>query len=64
MLRCQAAGVVRPLTSTVVATDMDGYLDHSLDRSKYRASEMPQAFRYDVIRTAYEKVNINAMAIM
>jgi 2-C-methyl-D-erythritol 4-phosphate cytidylyltransferase len=56
LLCVQAAGFVRPLVSTVVATDTDGYLDHSLDRSKYRASEMPQAFQYSVIRTAYEKV--------
>ena len=53
----QAAGVVRPLVSTVVATDLEGYLDHSLDRSKYRLSEMPQAFTLDVIQQAYEKVS-------
>lgn len=52
----QAAGVVRPLVSTVVATDMNGNLSQSLDRSKYRASEMPQAFKYAVIKNAYEKV--------
>ena len=48
--------MVRPLVSTVVATDMEGFLDHSLDRLKYRASEMPQAFTYNVIKSAYEKV--------
>lgn len=48
-----AAGMVRPLVSTVVATDLEGYLDHSLDRSKYRASEMPQAFALEVIKRAY-----------
>ena len=56
MLHCQAAGAVRPLVSTVVSTDMDGFMVHSLDRSKYQASEMPQAFKYDVIKLAYEKV--------
>jgi len=56
VLLCQAAGAVRPLVSTVVSTDTDGFLDHSLDRSKYQASEMPQAFKYDVIKLAYEKV--------
>lgn len=50
-----AAGVVRPLTSTVVQSDADGYLAQSLDRSKFRASEMPQAFQYSVICRAYEK---------
>lgn len=53
---CQAAGAVRPLVSTVVSKDMDGLMDQSLDRSKYQASEMPQAFKYDVIKLAYEKV--------
>lgn len=56
MLLCQAAGAVRPLVSTVVSTDMDGFLDYSLDRSKFRASEMPQAFKYNVIKLAYDKV--------
>lgn len=50
-----SAGAIRPLVSTVIATDCNGFLDHSLDRSKYRASEMPQAFKYDVIMSAYQK---------
>ncbi|KAF3839617.1 hypothetical protein F7725_018334 [Dissostichus mawsoni] len=37
-----AAGAIRPLVSTVIATTSEGYLDHSLERAKYRASEMPQ----------------------
>ncbi|KAG8191351.1 hypothetical protein JTE90_006097 [Oedothorax gibbosus] len=49
-----AAGVVCPLVSTVVSTDADGFLDTSLDRSRYRASEMPQAFHYDLITKAYD----------
>ncbi|XP_051872299.1 D-ribitol-5-phosphate cytidylyltransferase [Pristis pectinata] len=50
-----AAGAIRPLVSTVVATNPEGYLDHSLERAKYRASEMPQAFTFDVIYRAYEQ---------
>ncbi|XP_038653405.1 D-ribitol-5-phosphate cytidylyltransferase isoform X2 [Scyliorhinus canicula] len=50
-----AAGAIRPLVSTVVATNADGYLDHSLERAKYRASEMPQAFTFDVIYRAYQQ---------
>ncbi|XP_078618103.1 D-ribitol-5-phosphate cytidylyltransferase-like [Branchiostoma floridae x Branchiostoma japonicum] len=51
-----AAGAVRPLISTVVSpTKTDGMLDHSLDRSQYQASEMPQAFRYPAIMEAYQK---------
>ncbi|XP_035687182.1 D-ribitol-5-phosphate cytidylyltransferase-like [Branchiostoma floridae] len=51
-----AAGAVRPLISTVVSpTKTDRMLDHSLDRSQYQASEMPQAFRYPAITEAYQK---------
>ncbi|XP_046895444.1 D-ribitol-5-phosphate cytidylyltransferase [Hypomesus transpacificus] len=50
-----AAGAIRPLVSTVIATTPDGYLDHSLQRAKYRASEMPQGFLYDVIYQAYQR---------
>ena len=46
------------MVSTVIGTDMDGFLDHSLERIKYRASEMPQAFQYSLIRAAYDKVRI------
>ncbi|XP_072010494.1 D-ribitol-5-phosphate cytidylyltransferase isoform X2 [Engystomops pustulosus] len=48
-----AAGAVRPLVSTVIAPSSDGCLDHSLERAKHRASEMPQAFLFDVIYKAY-----------
>ncbi|XP_020513503.2 D-ribitol-5-phosphate cytidylyltransferase isoform X1 [Labrus bergylta] len=50
-----AAGAIRPLVSTVIATTAEGYLDHSLERAKYRASEMPQGFTYDVIYQAYQR---------
>ncbi|XP_029928422.1 D-ribitol-5-phosphate cytidylyltransferase isoform X2 [Myripristis murdjan] len=50
-----AAGAIRPLVSTVIATTAEGYLDHSLERARYRASEMPQGFTYDVICRAYER---------
>ncbi|XP_034030222.1 D-ribitol-5-phosphate cytidylyltransferase isoform X2 [Thalassophryne amazonica] len=48
-----AAGAIRPLVSTVIARTLEGYLDQSLERAKYRASEMPQGFTYDVISQAY-----------
>ncbi|XP_040208185.1 D-ribitol-5-phosphate cytidylyltransferase isoform X2 [Rana temporaria] len=51
-----AAGTVRPLVSTVIASSSDGCLAHSLDRTKHRASEMPQAFLFDVIYKAYLQV--------
>ncbi|XP_068091206.1 D-ribitol-5-phosphate cytidylyltransferase [Hyperolius riggenbachi] len=50
-----AAGAIRPLVSTIVASSSDGCLDHSLERAKHRASEMPQAFLFDVIYTAYQQ---------
>uniref|UniRef100_A0A803W5Z3 D-ribitol-5-phosphate cytidylyltransferase n=1 Tax=Ficedula albicollis TaxID=59894 RepID=A0A803W5Z3_FICAL len=50
-----AAGAIRPLVSTVVASAADGFLDHSLERARYRASEMPQAFLFDVIYEAYQQ---------
>uniref|UniRef100_UPI00358EE168 D-ribitol-5-phosphate cytidylyltransferase isoform X3 n=1 Tax=Myxine glutinosa TaxID=7769 RepID=UPI00358EE168 len=54
-MECGAAGVVRPLVSTVVKVDGKGFLEDSLERSKYRASEMPQAFRFSIIHDAYLK---------
>ncbi|XP_048017093.1 D-ribitol-5-phosphate cytidylyltransferase [Megalobrama amblycephala] len=50
-----ASGAIRPLVSTVIATTSEGYLDHSLERAKYRASEMPQGFLYDIIFQAYQQ---------
>ncbi|NXG42058.1 ISPD cytidylyltransferase, partial [Psilopogon haemacephalus] len=50
-----AAGAIRPLVSTVIASAADGCLDHSLERARYRASEMPQAFLFDTIYKAYQQ---------
>ncbi|XP_021242453.1 isoprenoid synthase domain-containing protein isoform X5 [Numida meleagris] len=50
-----AAGAIRPLVSTVIASGADGCLDHSLERARYRASEMPQAFLFDIIYQAYQQ---------
>ncbi|KAM5271572.1 D-ribitol-5-phosphate cytidylyltransferase [Ctenodactylus gundi] len=50
-----AAGAIRPLVSTVISPSTDGCLDHSLDRARHRASEMPQAFLFDVIFEAYQQ---------
>ncbi|NXX11414.1 ISPD cytidylyltransferase, partial [Podargus strigoides] len=50
-----AAGAICPLVSTVIASAADGCLDHSLERAKYRASEMPQAFLFDIIYEAYRQ---------
>ncbi|XP_061530795.1 D-ribitol-5-phosphate cytidylyltransferase isoform X1 [Phycodurus eques] len=50
-----ASGAIRPLVSTVIATTSEGFLDHSLERAKYRASEMPQAFMYSIIQRAYKR---------
>ncbi|TRY85682.1 hypothetical protein DNTS_013267 [Danionella cerebrum] len=50
-----ASGAIRPLVSTVIATTSENFLDHSLERTKYRASEMPQGFLYDIIFQAYQQ---------
>ncbi|XP_046718925.1 D-ribitol-5-phosphate cytidylyltransferase [Silurus meridionalis] len=50
-----ASGAIRPLVSTVIATTSKGFLDHSLERTKYKASEMPQGFLYDIIYQAYQR---------
>jgi len=49
-----AAGMMLPLVSTVIQVDEEGFLVESLDRSKYRGSQTPQAFRRGVIAAAYE----------
>lgn len=50
-----AAGPVVPLVSTVLKMNSDGFLEETLDRSKYVASEMPQVFRYSLLLDAYSK---------
>lgn len=47
-----AAGTILPLVSTVIRVDADGFLQESLDRSLYRGSQTPQAFRREVIKAA------------
>ncbi|XP_077432611.1 D-ribitol-5-phosphate cytidylyltransferase isoform X2 [Vanacampus margaritifer] len=49
------SGAIRPLVSTVIATTSESFLDHTLERAKYRASEMPQAFMYNIIHRAYQR---------
>ena len=55
-----SAGVVCKLTSTIVsAKEVNPQLfqmGSALDRSKYWASEMPQAFRFNLLCDAYKKV--------
>ncbi|XP_064099845.1 D-ribitol-5-phosphate cytidylyltransferase-like isoform X2 [Macrobrachium nipponense] len=50
-----AAGAVRPLVSTVIKPDAEGFLQESLVRSQFLNSEMPQAFKYTVLREAYQR---------
>lgn len=44
------------LSSTVLKLKDGRFLDHALDRERYVASEMPQAFRFELVRRAYELV--------
>jgi len=50
-----AAGTIIPLVSTVIKVDAEGFLDTSLNRLEYRASQTPQAFRKSVLERAYNK---------
>lgn len=50
-----AAGPVLPLVSTVVLPDEDQCLQETLVRTNYWNTEMPQAFRYTMLRNAYHK---------
>ena len=50
-----ASGTTVPLVSTVIKVNNEGFMEHSLDRSAYRASQTPQAFRRDVIVRMYER---------
>lgn len=49
-----AAGPVTPCVSTVVSVRDNSFLEDVLDRSKLRDSQMPQAFRSDLLLDAYE----------
>ena len=50
-----AAGVIRPLVSTVLRPDEKGFLKETLVRDEFRASEMPQAFSLSLIGAAYSR---------
>jgi hypothetical protein len=39
-----AAGAIRPLVYTVLQVNSDGFVDHSLDRTRRESSETAQAF--------------------
>ncbi|CAL1285034.1 unnamed protein product [Larinioides sclopetarius] len=52
-----ASGIICPLVSTVISIDDDSFLDVVLDRSKYKASEMPQAFQYELLSKAYDAIS-------
>ncbi len=56
-----AAGTVMPLVDTVLAVTDDGFMERSLDRRLYRASQTPQAFRYEILKRAYEGASEDEM---
>jgi 2-C-methyl-D-erythritol 4-phosphate cytidylyltransferase len=49
-----ASGPVTKLTSTVLSLDENGFLDQVLTRNQFMDSQMPQVFRHEVIREAYD----------
>ena len=56
-----AAGCVLPLVSTVVRPNAEGFLEESLDRSQYMASQTPQAFRLAVLQQAYAGCSVHEL---
>jgi len=56
-----AAGLVRPLVSTIVKPDLNGFLTETLVREEYRASEMPQAFQLSLLQKAYSSCTIEEL---
>jgi len=57
-----AAGTVMPLIDTVLAVTPDGFMKNSLERPLYRASQTPQAFRFDLLKEAYAQASAEEMA--
>ena len=53
-----AAGATRPLISTIIKPNKEGFVESCLIRNEYIRSETPQAFLFDIIFNAYEKVRI------
>lgn len=58
-----AAGIIRPLVSTVISQDKENFLENVLDRTKYFASEMPQAFAFNMILESYAKCTDHDMEV-
>ena len=43
------------MVSTTLKIDSENFVTDVLDRNLYKQSEMPQVFRYDVIKKAYDE---------
>ena len=55
------SGVIStPVTDTVKRVDGDGFAVETLKRSELRAVQTPQAFRFDMLKKAYESVPLDA----
>ena len=52
-----ASGSIRPLVSTVIKPDKDYFINESLNRSEYVASETPQAFKFDLLEKSYSEAS-------
>ncbi|CAB3363549.1 Hypothetical predicted protein [Cloeon dipterum] len=52
-----AAGLTRPLVSTVVQPDLNGFLHATLVRKNFLNSETPQAFSAAILKAAYSKMS-------
>jgi len=57
-----AAVLVAPVTDTIKETS-GGHVVRTLDRSSLRRSLTPQCFRYDVLRRAYDGIDVQDQAL-
>jgi len=57
-----AAVLVAPMTDTIKEVK-DGYIVSTLDRTSLRRSLTPQCFRYDILRRAYEGIDLHDPAL-
>ncbi|XP_014246359.1 D-ribitol-5-phosphate cytidylyltransferase-like [Cimex lectularius] len=51
-----SAGPTKPLVSTVLKKNAESFLEASLNRNLYVASETPQAFQFEILSSAYSKI--------
>ena len=57
-----AAILVSPVTDTIKEVSADGTITQTVERTKLRRALTPQCFRYEILKRAYEKADLNEAA--